>query len=141
MRDEAGVWDKFGVGPSSIPDWLALVGDSADGFPGLSGWGKRSASVVLAHYGHIEQIPLDPRRWDPGILKSVRGAARLAGRLESDFELALLFRDLATLRVDEPVLTDTSALLWRGPSPEFPALCESLREPALCDRALGIAAR
>lgn len=141
VRGEAGVWDKFGVAPSSIPDWLALVGDSADGFPGLSGWGKRSASVVLAHYGHIERIPAESRDWDAAVLESVRGAPKLAARLEVDMELALLFRDLATLRVDESLVSGASELAWRGPGAEFDVMCELLREPELCDRACAVATR
>jgi len=119
LIDEGGVWDKFGVAPRSIPDWLALVGDSADGFPGLGGWGKRSASLVLAHYGHLEEIPDEASAWDPALAKAVRGAAKLATTLAAERSLAMLFRDLATLRVDRSLLADVEALLeacrvWLG---------------------------
>jgi 5'-3' exonuclease len=141
VRDEDGVWAKFGVAPLSIPDWLALVGDSADGFPGLSGWGKRSASVLLAHYGHMEAIPADVAEWDPGVLRTVRGAPKLAGRLDADLELALLFRDLATLRVDRSLLAGAEELRWRGPSPGFEQICTELRDPTLAGRAASLPKR
>ncbi|HUO47908.1 MAG TPA: 5'-3' exonuclease H3TH domain-containing protein, partial [Acidimicrobiales bacterium] len=129
--DEAGVHDKFGVLPASIPDWLALVGDSADGFPGLSGWGKKSASVVLDHYGHLEAIPDDPDRWDPALRSAVRGIPRLAGVLAAEREAAELFRVLATLRVERALLPEVAGLAWRGPTPAFTAVCEQLRDPGL----------
>jgi 5'-3' exonuclease len=135
LRDEQGVWDKFGVAPSSIPDWLALVGDSADGFPGLSGWGKRSASVVLARYGSLEAIPTDSAGWDADVLRALRGAQRLAERLVEDQERALLFRELARLRVEPSIFLGVGDLEWRGPTSEFPQLCEDLRAPSLADRA------
>ena len=138
VRDEDGVWAKFGVAPSSIPDWLALVGDSADGFPGLSGWGKRSASVALAHYGHIEAIPADSADWDPAVLKAIRSAPRLSSGLAGAMDLALLFRDLATLRVERSLLSGTEALEWRGPRPEFAQTCEELRDPELAERAASL---
>ncbi|MGD0321061.1 MAG: 5'-3' exonuclease H3TH domain-containing protein [Acidimicrobiales bacterium] len=135
VRDEDGVWAKFGVAPRSIPDWLALVGDSADGFPGLSGWGKRSASVVLARYEHIGAVPADSADWDPGVRQAVRSAPRLASRLVADRELVLLFRDLATLRVERSLLAGTHKLQWRGPMPGFAQVCEELGAPALAERA------
>ncbi len=104
LVDEDGVLERYEVPPRSIPDWLALVGDSADGFPGLAGWGKRSASLVLAHYGTLEAIPDRVADWDPGVRRSVRGAPRLAERLAEERPLAELFRDLATLRVDRSLL-------------------------------------
>ncbi len=104
VTGEDGVWDKFGVAPRSIPDWLALVGDSADGFPGLAGWGKRSASVVLAHYGTFDEVPDSAAEWDPDVRQAVRGAAKLAQRLAGEREQAELFRVLATLRLDPTVL-------------------------------------
>ncbi len=118
IRDEAGVIAKFGVPPASIPDYLALVGDSADGFPGLPGWGAKSSAAVLAKYGHLESIPADWRAW------SVNAAnpASLARTLERDRDRALLFRDLATLREDVPVLDSVDDLRWRGPTAGFPAL-------------------
>ena len=119
MTGEDGVWDKFGVAPRSIPDWLALVGDSADGFPGLAGWGKRSASLVLAHYGSFDEVPDDAARWDPEVRQSVRGAARLAERLAAERELAELFRVLATLRLDPTVLDGVGSLRGAGPTAAF----------------------
>ena len=105
--DEAGIVAKFGVLPESIPDYLALVGDAADGFPGLPGWGAKSAAAVLARYRHFEAIPADPRDWNV----NVASAARLAQTLQRDHENALLFRDLATLRTDIPLFDDVDALL------------------------------
>jgi len=136
--DEKGVWDKFGVAPRSIPDWLGLVGDSADGFPGLAGWGKRSASTVLAHYGTVGEIPDDVGQWDPGVRSSVRGAAKLAERLAAERDLAELFKDLATLRVDRSLLDGVDALRWQGPTAEFEIVCQHLRDPAIAERAAGL---
>ncbi len=133
--DEDGVHEKFGVAPASIPDWLALVGDSADGFPGLPGWGKRSASVVLDHYGRLEAIPDDARDWDAPVLAGVRGAQRLAGVLAAERETAELFRVLATLRVDRGLVDDIGSLEWRGPRPQFAEVCAFLRDPGLAERA------
>ena len=123
FTDEAGVKAKYGVGPESIPDWLALVGDSADGFPGLPGWGKTSAAAVLAKYKHIEDIPEHHWRWEV----TVRGAARLAAALNEQQELALLFRDLATLRHDAPVLADVEDLRWHGPADGLGEMVTRLR--------------
>lgn len=106
VSDEAGVLAKFGVLPASIPDWLALVGDSADGFPGLKGWGAKAASAVLRCYGHIEDIPRIGERWTC----DVRGARTLANTLEEQRDLAMLFRDLATLRIDRSLLTSIEEL-------------------------------
>ena len=131
ITDEEGVRAKFGVGPASIPDWLALVGDSADGFPGLPGWGAKSASAVLGVYEHLEAIPAAPGQWDvPG----VRGAPKLAHTLQSQFELALLFRRIATcdLEVDVGTVDDWK---WNGPKPAFAALCTELGAPTLARRA------
>jgi 5'-3' exonuclease len=135
VTDEAGVWTKFGVAPSSIPDWLALVGDSADGFPGLAGWGRRSASVVLAHYGSLDAIPDDVTDWEPGVRRGVRGASRLAERLADERERAELFKLLATLRVDPTVLDSVTSLRWQGPTREFEDVCRHFRDPGLADRA------
>jgi 5'-3' exonuclease len=140
VTDEDGVWAKFGVAPRSIPDWLALVGDSADGFPGLSGWGKRSASVVLAHYGTFDAVPDDVADWDPAVRKGVRGAATLAARLAEERDRAELFRDLATLRRDPDLLDQVSSLEWRGPTDGFDEICRLLRDPALAERARAVAA-
>jgi 5'-3' exonuclease len=117
-RDEAGVVARFGVPPGSIPDYLALVGDAADGFPGLPGWGPKSTATVLARFGHIEAIPEDCRAWGPGVAR----AASLAATLARDRELALLFRDLATLRRDVPVFESVDELAWHGPTAALPGL-------------------
>ncbi len=138
--DAAGVIEKFGVAPESIPDWLALVGDSADGFPGLPGWGKVSAAAVLAHYGHLEAIPDDPESWDVQVRSRVRGVAALANRLATQRDLAMLFRTLASLRVDRALLAGVEELRWRGPRPEFAEVCEHLRDPSLARRSKALAA-
>jgi 5'-3' exonuclease len=116
-RDEAGVIAKFGVHPTSIPDYLALVGDSSDGYPGLAGWGAKSAAAVLARFKHIEQIPADWRSW--GVNCARPGALSIA--LEKDRELALLFRNLATLRTDISLFNSVDQLEWHGPKPAFQA--------------------
>jgi 5'-3' exonuclease len=123
VTDEDGVKAKYGVSPESIPDWLALVGDSADGFPGLPGWGKTSASAVLARYRHLEDIPEHHWRWDV----NVRGPARLAASLNEQRDMALLFRDLATLRSDAKVLGDVDELRWRGPQDGLADMATRLR--------------
>ena len=130
--DADGVDEKFGVRPASIPDYLALVGDSADGFPGLPGWGAKSAAVVLARYPHLEDIPDSINAWD---LK-VRGAASLARALQEGREDALLFRELATLRLDAPIPEhDPEQLRWRGVDrPAFEAMAVRLRSPRLLER-------
>jgi len=123
MRDEVGVIAKFGVPPASMPDYLALVGDAADGYPGLAGWGAKSASAVLARFGHIERIPDDWRSWQ---VNATRPAA-LAATLTRDRNRALLFRDLATLRTDIPLFDSVDALRWAGPTPAFAPLAERLQ--------------
>jgi 5'-3' exonuclease len=139
LTDENGVRERYGIPPQSIPDWLALVGDSADGFPGLSGWGRSSASQVLARYGHIEAIPDDVADWDRELIRTVRSAPRLASRLASERERAMLFKVLATLRVDRSLLAQVDELAWRGPTPSFEDTCRYLREESLAARmaALG----
>jgi 5'-3' exonuclease len=122
VLDEAGVTAKFGVGPRSIPDYLALVGDSADGFPGLPGWGAKSAATVLARYHHIEQIPDTPGEWTV----PVRGRPALAATLRELRRHAMLFKDLATLRVDRSLLADVDELRWTGPTPVFADVCERI---------------
>jgi 5'-3' exonuclease len=122
IRDEAGVIEKFGVPPESIPDYLALVGDSADGFPGLAGWGARSAAAVLAKYGHIESIPADWTSWK--VNASRPGA--LAATLLRDRDRALLFRDLATLRTNITLFERVDELRWDGPTPRFESLAARL---------------
>jgi 5'-3' exonuclease len=140
QRDEAGVVKKFGVPPASIPDWLALVGDSADGFPGLPGWGATSAATVLARYGHLEQIPERAADWDMAVRGAVRGAPRLAATLAEQGERARLFRTLATLRADAPIGTGVDGLRWVGPHPGFAAWAGRLGAPALHERATSLAA-
>ena len=120
--DEPGVVQKYGVPPSSIPDYLALVGDSADGYPGLKGWGAKSSAAVLAKFGHLEAIPKDCREW--GV--KVAGAAALAATLSREWENALLFRKLATLRTDIALFDDVEQLRWNGPKPEFEAIAAEL---------------
>jgi 5'-3' exonuclease len=134
VTDEVGVWRRFGVAPASVPDWLALVGDSADGFPGVTGWGKQSASAVLAHYEHLEAIPDDARHWQDGTRRAVRGAPRLAASLAAQREDALLFRVLATLRIEPSVLASVDDLEWRGPAPEVEEVAARLRDPQLPGR-------
>ena len=131
LRDEAGVIAKFGIKPSSIPDYLAVVGDSADGYPGIVGWGSKTAAAVFSQYPHLEDIPKDWRHWDP----MVRRARPLAESLFAAWEDALLFRTLATLRVDVPVFTSIDDLLWRGPAEDFKRTCERMKAPDLCRRA------
>ncbi len=130
VYDEAGVLEKFGVMPSSIPDYLALVGDAADGFPGLQGWGAKSTATVLREFETIEQIPLDVSQWK----LNVRSAATLIAKLEEQFDNALLFKDLATLRVDESLLTSVDELEWQGASPTFAQFAEDLEAPRLLSR-------
>src|SRR5215467_617866 len=132
LRDEAGVIAKFGIKPSSVPDYLAVVGDSADGYPGLAGWGAKAAAAVFSQYPHLEDIPKDWCRWDP----TVRRARPLAESLFAGWEDALLFRTLATLRVDVPVFASIDDLLWRGPAEDFKRTCERLRALDLFRRAL-----
>jgi 5'-3' exonuclease len=120
--DEAGVTAKFGVPPQSIPDYLALVGDSADGYPGLPGWGAKSSAVVLAKFHHLESIPKDWRDWHVNVV----GAANLAATLVREWDHALLFRKLATLRTDIPLFEDVEQLRWPGPTPAFDALAAQL---------------
>lgn len=134
-RDEAGVLAKFGVPPTSIPDWLALVGDSADGFPGLPGWGAKSAATVLARYRHVDAIPARAQEWDV----EVRGAMKLAATLVEQRELADRFRDLATLRTDAAVGT-VDAWRWTGPTPEFTDWCARLGASRMAARAERLAA-
>jgi len=129
--DEAAVRSRYGIGPTSIPDWLALVGDSSDGFPGLAGWGPKSASAVLARYGHLEAIPDAPGQWEV----TVRGAAALAATLAAGRDQALLFRELATLRVDRTLLTGVGELEWKGPARGFGAMSGRLEAPGLARRA------
>jgi 5'-3' exonuclease len=132
IRDEAGIVAKFGVKPESIPDYLALVGDAADGYPGIKGWGEKAAAALLSEYGHLENIPRDWNAWS----SKVRGARRLADSLFSGWEEALLFRTLATLRTDAPVFTTVDALEWKGPRPEFDVYCQRFNAADLARRAM-----
>lgn len=130
VLDEAGVIQKFGVPPSSIPDYLALVGDAADGYPGLKGWGAKSSSVVLAKFAHLELIPPDFREWQV----KVTGASALADVLSRERERALLFRQLATLRTDFALFKNVDELRWNGPTPAFAALAAQLDAAVTTDR-------
>ena len=137
IRNESGVQQKFGVAPESIPDWLALVGDKADGFPGLPGWGARSAATVLARYRHLEDIPKQTAQWDV----AMRGTERLAATLAEQWERALLFRRLATLRADAPIGVDVDGLRWPGPREDFADWARRFGAPALHERAVKLAAQ
>ncbi len=118
--DEAGVMERFGVRPASIPDYLALVGDTADGYPGLAGWGAKSSAAVLARYEHLENIPADWRTW--GV--NAANPAALANTLERERDRAFLFRDLATLRADLDLFESIDTLRWTGPGERFVELAQ-----------------
>ena len=135
VRDEAGVVAKFGVNPQSIPDFLALVGDSADGFPGIPGWGEKGAAMVLSQYPHLEDIPMDWREWNP----SIRRARGLSESLFSAWNDALLFRTLATLRYDVSVFDTVEDLRWKAPSPGFEEFCRRIKAPDLHRRVAAAA--
>jgi 5'-3' exonuclease len=131
VLDEAGVVAKFGVPPASIPDWLALVGDSADGYPGVPRWGEKSATALLSVYGHLEAIPDRESEWRA----TVRGAAALAASLREHRDDALLFRRLATLRTDVPLTESLGDLEWRGVrSGEISDLCRDIGDEELAGR-------
>ena len=134
LYDHDGVVAKFGVPPASIPDYLGLVGDSADGFPGLPGWGAKSAATLLARYGHIPSIPFDPAEWDV----DVRGAAKLAAALRNGFEDALLYRRIATVELGAPVAGSVDEMEWRGPIAGFDKRCAELGAERLAKRAYGL---
>jgi 5'-3' exonuclease len=123
--------------PASIPDWLALVGDSADGYPGLPAWGAKSAAAVLAHFGRIEDVPANVRAWPAGI----RSALALSARWSRSATRRRCSKVLATLRTEAPVSADVDAMRWRGPRPEFAGRAESLGAPGLAKRVEAIAAR
>ena len=131
-RDEAGVVEKFSVKPKSIPDYLALVGDSADGFPGIKGWGEKAAGGVLSLYPHLEDIPKSYQKWDPAIKR----ARPLSESLFGAWDDALLFRKLATLRVDVPVFETIEDLRWKGPRGDFEEYCRQLNSSSLFKRAM-----
>jgi len=130
VRDEAAIEAKFGVKPGSIPDYLAVTGDSADGYPGIAGWGAKAASAVFSQYIYLENIPKEPRNWDP----SIKRAKGLAESLFKSWDDALLFRTLATLRLDAPVFESLDELKWGGPRPEFEKFCERFRAADLYRR-------
>lgn len=128
--DEGAVVQKYGVTPESIPDYLALVGDTADGFPGLSGWGPKSSATVLHYYRSIEMIPDDSARWEV----AVRGSEKLASTLADQRDLALLFKQIATVRTDAPVATNVDELAWMGPTAAFEEFCTANRMESLLQR-------
>jgi 5'-3' exonuclease len=130
IRDAAGVQAKFGVPPSSIPDYLALVGDAADGYPGLAGFGAKSAAAVLRRFAHIEAIPADGAEWRANVLHT----GQLARVLNEQRDLALLFRTLATLRTDAPLFKSVDELRWRGPTADFEKFAEAIAAPELVPR-------
>jgi 5'-3' exonuclease len=130
LRDEAGVVAKFGVKPQSIPDYLAVVGDSADGFPGLPGWGVKAATLTLSQYPHLEDIPRDWRTWHP----SIKRARLLSESLFNAWDDGLLFRTLATLRLDVPVFEAVEDLRWQGPHINFEEHCQRMKSPDLFRR-------
>jgi 5'-3' exonuclease len=134
VRNEAGVIERFGVPPSSIPDYLALVGDDADGYPGLEGWGEKSTGAILGVYKRLEAIPPKAENWEV----QPRSVSRLAEVLVTDFKLALLFRDLATLRINEPKISSPEEVHWTGPGTRFPAVCKRLDDAQLVDRVAKI---
>jgi 5'-3' exonuclease len=136
LRDEAGVIAKFGVGPKSIPDYLAVVGDSADGYPGVSGWGVKAAALTLSQYARLEDIPKNWKEWHP----SIRKPRVLSESLFNSWDNAVLFRTLATLRLDVPVFETVEDLRWRGPRPEFEEECRRMQAPDLFARAQSAAA-
>ena len=133
LIDEAGVVEKYGVSPQSMPDWLALVGDSADGYPGIPGWGAKSASVVLAHYKHMESIPDDPGKWKVSSISPGR-AASLAESLSQRREEALLYKELATVRMDVPLAEKLNDLKWQGAYPRLRDLCHELGDERIPER-------
>lgn len=134
--DVAAVVEKLGIEPESVPDYLALVGDTADGIPGITGWGAKSSATVLARYKHLEEIPRDVATWDV----TVRSAVKLAANLFDNWEDVLLFRTLATLRIDRDLLPDVDELRWTGPKPEFSQYVERFRLGNFGDRVQALAA-
>lgn len=128
--DEKGVVEKFGVKPESIPDYLALVGDSADGYPGIKGWGEKSTASILAKYKHIESIPKDPKK----LPLSLGRATTLLDNLQANYKNALLFRELSTLRQDVPLKESLKDLEWKGATEKFKRVCVELREGRIVER-------
>jgi 5'-3' exonuclease len=132
IRNEAGVIEKFGVKPESIPDYLALVGDTADGYPGLAGWGAKAAASVLSLYPHFEDIPKNVEQWSP----SIRNSRKLSATLMDQWDDAILFRELARLRLDVPVFDEPGELEWHGPRPDFEAFCDRLKAKDMFKRSM-----
>ncbi|MBM4428231.1 MAG: flap endonuclease [Chloroflexi bacterium] len=130
LLNEKGVTEKFGVAPESIPDFLALVGDSADGYPGIQGWGEKSTATVLAKYRHIENIPNDPTK----LGLSVGRATTLLENLQKNYEDALLFRELSTLRTDVPLKETLADLKWQGATPRLKKVCKELGSESILER-------
>ncbi len=130
VLDEKGVTEKFGVSPESIPDFLALVGDAADGYPGIQGWGEKSTSTVLAKYKHIESIPSDPNKLGLGLGR----ATTLLENLKNNYKDALLFKELSTLRTDVPIKESLADLKWQGAAPRLKTLCHVLGDERIPDR-------
>lgn len=130
QMDEKGVVEKFGVKPESIPDYLALVGDSADGYPGIKGWGEKSTATILAKYKHIESIPKDPKK----IPLSLGRATTLLENLQANYQDALLFKELSTLRQDVPLKESLKDLEWKGATEKFKRVCVELREGRIVER-------
>jgi 5'-3' exonuclease len=137
VRDEAGVVAKFGVRPESIPDYLAVLGDTADGFPGVAGWGEKAAAATLSRYCHLENIPRDWRDWH----SAISNGRRLATSLFQSWDDAMLFRTLATLRLDAPVFESVDELRWDGPKAGFESLCRNIDATDLFGRATSAATR
>ena len=137
LRDEGGIVDKFGVNPPSIPDYLAVVGDSADGFPGVPGWGVKAAALAFSQYPHLEDIPKDWRQWHP----SIRKARGLSESLFTAWNDALLFRTLATLRLDVPVFDTVEDLHWKGARPNFEEYCRRMKATDLLRRITSAGSR
>mgnify|MGYP001479199646 FL=1 len=135
LMNYESITEKFGIPPESIPDYLGLMGDTADGFPGLQGWGAKSSSSVLAFYNHIEHIPVNPEQWEV----TVRGANKLSETLEENRDLAFLFRDIATVRYDAPTFGSIDELHWEGPGSDFVEIAERLDATRLIERADQIA--
>jgi len=130
VLDEKGVIEKFGVSPESIPDFLALVGDSADGYPGIQGWGEKSTATVLAKYKHIESIPSDPNKLGLGLGR----ATTLLENLKNNYKDALLFRELSTLRTDVPIKESLADLKWQGATSRLKKVCQELGDTRIPER-------
>jgi 5'-3' exonuclease len=125
---------KFGVGPTSIPDYLSFVGDTADGYPGIPGWGEKAAALVFSHYPHLEQIPTSWREWNP----LIRRAQRFSESLFSQWNNAVIFRMLATLRLDVPVFDSIEDHRWKGPRDDFKQYCDRLKTTALVATSISL---